>query len=114
MTDDDTITLADAAKHYGYSVYTLRAEADRGRLVIYKIGKRFYTTPADIKEMVIQCRVELKERASISIRSVRSTPSETERASSALAAARETAERLKGSSRNTLGKSIAPNHRVRQ
>lgn len=112
--DDDTITLADAAKHYGYSVYTLRTEADRGRLVIYKIGKRYYTTPADIKGMVAQCRVDLKDRASISIRSVRNTPSETERASSALAAARETAERLKNSSRNTLGKNTALSHRVRQ
>jgi hypothetical protein len=32
--DDDTITLKDAAKHFGFSVYTLRTEADRGRLAI--------------------------------------------------------------------------------
>lgn len=38
--DDDTITLKDAASHFGFSVYTLRTEADRGRLAIYKIGKR--------------------------------------------------------------------------
>jgi hypothetical protein len=89
-------------------------EADRGRLVIYKIGKRYYTTPADIKGMVAQCRVDQKAPDSTWIRRARNTPSETERASSALAAARETAERLKNSSRNTLGKSIALNHRVRQ
>lgn len=112
--DDDTITLKDAAQHFGFSVYTLRTEADNGRLTIYKIGKRLYTTPADIKEMVRQCRVVQKAQGFTSIRSVRNTPSETERASSALAAARETAERLKNSSRNTLGKSIALNHRVRQ
>jgi hypothetical protein len=112
--DDDTITLVDAAKHYGFSVHTLRTEADRGRLVIYKIGKRYYTTPADIKGMVAQCRVDQKAPDSTWIRRARNTPSETERASSALAAARETAERLKNSSRNTLGKSIALNHRVRQ
>ena len=59
--DDDTITLKDAAKHFGFSVYTLRTEADRGRLAIYKIGKRYYTTPADVTEMVQQCRVDQKD-----------------------------------------------------
>ena len=112
--DDDTITLADAAKHFGFSVHTLRTEADRGRLTIYKIGARYYTTPADIKEMVAQCRVVQKAPDSTLIRRARNTPSETERASSALAAARETAERLKSSSRSTLGKNIALSHRVRQ
>lgn len=47
--DDDTITLKDAAEHFKFSVYTLRTEADRGRLTIYKIGKRYYTTPADVR-----------------------------------------------------------------
>lgn len=112
--DDDIITLKDAALHFGFSVYTLRTEADNGRLTIYKIGKRYYTTPADIKEMVNQCRVDLKAPDFTSIRRARNMPSETERASSALAAARETAERLKSSSRNTLGKSIALSHRARQ
>jgi hypothetical protein len=112
--DDDTITLADAAEHFGFSVYTLRAEADRGKLAIYKIGKRYYTTPGDIKEMVRQCRVDQKAPDSISTRSARIGSSETERASSALAAANEIAQRLKNSSRNTLGKNIALPHRVRQ
>lgn len=112
--DDDTITLKDAAQHFGFSVYTLRAEADRGRLAIYKIGKRYYTTPADVKEMVKACRVDQKGHGFTSIRSAVNGPSETDRASSALAAARESAERLKNSSRNTLGKSIALPHRTRQ
>lgn len=112
--DADTITLKDAARHFGFSVYTLRTEADRGRLTIYKIGKRYYTTPADVKEMVRQCRVEQKGQGFTSIRSASSGLSETERASSALAAANETALRLKNSSRNTLGKSIALPHRARQ
>jgi hypothetical protein len=47
--DHDTITLRDAAKHFGFTVSTLRAEADRGRLALYRIGKRLYTTPADIR-----------------------------------------------------------------
>jgi DNA-binding transcriptional MerR regulator len=112
--ETDTITLADAAQHFGFSVSTLRAEADRGRLTIYRIGRRLYTTPADIKEMVQQCRVDQKARGFISTRSVSNTSSETERASSALAAARETALKLKGSSRNTSVISIGRNRQVRR
>lgn len=113
ISDADTITLKDAAQHFGFTVWTLRAEADRGRLTIYKIGKRYYTTPADIKEMIQQCRVEQKGRAFTLIQNVNTGSSETERASSALAAANETALKLKNSSRNTLGKSIALPRRVR-
>lgn len=111
--DNDTITLQDAAKHFGFSVYTLRTEADRGRLVIYKIGRRYYTTPADVKEMVRLCRVDQKGRDFTLIKNAVNSPSETERLSSAQAAARESAEKLKNSSRNTLGKSIALPRRVR-
>ena len=113
IADTDTITLKDAAQHFGFSVYTLRTEADRGRLAIYKIGKRYYTTPADIKEMVNQCRVDQKGRGFTLIRSAGSTSSETERSLSALAAANETALRLKNSSRNTLGKSTDLPRRAR-
>jgi replication initiation and membrane attachment protein DnaB len=94
-------------------VYTLRAEADRGRLTIYKVGKRYYTTPGDVKEMVKQCRVEQKVLDSTSIRREINSSSETERVSSALAAAQESALRLKNSSRNTLGKNIALPRRAR-
>lgn len=113
VKDDDTITLKDAAAYFGFSVWTLKAEAERGKLTIYKIGKRFYTTPADVKEMVRLCRVGQKDQGFISIQGVSSTLSETDRASSALAAANETALRLKNSSRNTLGKSIALPRRAR-
>lgn len=111
--DDDTITLKDAADHFGFSVYTLRTEAYRGRLTIYKIGKRYYTTPADVKEMVRQCRVDQKAPDSTSIRSAINSSSETEHASSALAAAREIALKLKNSSRSTLGKNIDLPRRAR-
>lgn len=111
--DDDTITLRDAASHFGFSVWTLRSEAGRGRLAIYKIGKRYYTTPADVKEMVRLCRVDQKAPDSISIRAAANGSSETERVSSALAAAKETALKLKNSSRSTLGQSIALPRRAR-
>jgi hypothetical protein len=65
MTDNDTITLKDAASHFGFSVYTLRAEAERGHLTTYKIGKKLYTTPADVREMVTKCRVSQNALGSI-------------------------------------------------
>jgi hypothetical protein len=69
MTDDDKpMTLKEAARDSGFTVSTLRAEADRGRLTIYQIGTRHYTTRADIRGMVQKCRVEPKVRDSISIR----------------------------------------------
>jgi hypothetical protein len=111
--DDDTITLKDAANHFGFSVYTLRAEAERGKLAIYKIGKRFYTTPGDVKEMVRQCRVDQKAPDSTSIRKEINSSYATERVSSALAAAQESALRLKNSSKSTLGRSIALPRRAR-
>ena len=113
IEDSDTITLKDAAQHFGFKVWTLRAEADRGRLTIYKIGKRYYTTPADVKEMVRLCRVDQKAPDFTLIKAARNLPSETERASSALAAASETALRLKNSSRNTLGRNINLSRRAR-
>lgn len=112
--DGDAITLLDAAKHFGFTVSTLRAEADRGRLTIYKIGKRYYTTPADIREMVHQCRVAQKAPDSTSIRKEINGSSATDRASSALAAVQETMLRLRSSSKSTSATSTGPNLRARQ
>jgi hypothetical protein len=112
-SDSDPITLKDAAEHFGFSVYTLHTEANRGRVAIFKIGKRWYTTPGDIKEMVNRCREDQKARGFTLIRNANNSSSETDRASSALAAANETALRLKNSSRNTLGKNIALPRRAR-
>jgi hypothetical protein len=53
--DDEPIPLADACKlfpHARLTVSTLRAEADRGRLEIFRLGKRDYTTPRAMNEMV--------------------------------------------------------------
>lgn len=112
--DNNTITLKDAANHFGYTVSTLKAEAERGRLTIYKIGKRLYTTPADIMEMVVQCRVDRKAHGFTLIRNENNGSSATERASSALAAAQETALRLKNSSRNISAKSTSQSRQVRR
>ena len=113
-SDQDAITLKDAASHFGFTVSTLKAEAGRGRLTIYKIGKRYYTTPADIREMVNQCRVEQKGRAFTLIRGADSGLSETDRASSAQAALNETMLRLRNSSLNTSATSTGRNRQVRR
>lgn len=49
--DHDTITLKDAASHFGYTVDTLRAEADRGRLTIYKIGRSYRVQRKDVEAL---------------------------------------------------------------
>ena len=107
MTDEDPITLKDAANRFGFTVCTLRAEANRGRLTIYKIGKKLWTTPADLREMIQKCRVEQKAHDFILIRNGSSGSSETDRASFARAAANETVLRLKNISRSTSAKSIS-------
>lgn len=111
--DDDPITLKDAAQHFGFTVLTLRAEADRGRLTIYKIGRRYYTTPADVKMMVQQCRVERKARGSISTRTAESGLSETARTSAALDALRNTINARKSSSGTTSRANTSPSRQQR-
>lgn len=114
LTQSDTpITLADAAQHFGFTVLTLRAEADRGRLTIYKIGRRYYTTPADVMQMVQLCRVEQKARVSISTRRDVSGSSETARISAARGALRQTLAGLKSSSRTTSTANTRSNRQQR-
>jgi hypothetical protein len=102
--DTDTITLADAAQHFGFTVLTLRAEAERGRLTIYKIGKRYYTTPAAIREMVELCRVQKPRPVSTSTPRADNGLSGTADALSARDALSLTVERLK----NSLGDTSRP------
>src|SRR5580704_7829237 len=88
--DDDPITLAEACKlfpHAKLTVSTLRAEAARGRLAIFRLGKRDYTTSSSMREMVRLCREENRRPGSTSTRNANNGLSETERTSSALAAA---------------------------
>lgn len=88
MNDDDPITLNEACVVFRGTLTpsTLRAEADRGRLTIFKIGRRYYTTKHDVELMVSKCRDEAKAPGSTSTKNVEHGPSETERAQSARAA----------------------------
>jgi hypothetical protein len=114
LADDHPLSLKEAAQQFGFTVSTLPAEAARDRLTIYKIGKKHYTTAADIREMIKLCRVEQKGRDFTLIRGGNSGLSETERASSALAAANETVLKLKSSSRSTSATSISRSHQARR
>src|SRR5262245_61149788 len=62
VKDHDTLTLREAADRFGLPVSTLRVEGARGKLMVYRIGKRFYTTPADVKQLVRRRRIEFMAR----------------------------------------------------
>ena len=56
---DDPITLAEACKLFPrahFTPSTLRAERDRKRLNIFRLGRRDYTTEADMRAMVRSSR----------------------------------------------------------
>ena len=98
------ITLADACDLFPsskFKVSTLRAEAARGRLCIFRIGRRDYTTEASIREMVRKCQDAARHRGSTSTRSATSGLSETDRISSARAALNQTVVELRKGSRRT-------------
>lgn len=107
--DTDPITLAEACETIfrgSMTVATLRAEAARGKLAIFKIGRRIYTTQASVREMIALCRVAPKDRGCISIAKETNTSSETVRLSCVQAALDTKLRELKSSlpnisSRNT-------------
>ena len=72
----------------------------RERLTIYKVGRKHYTDPADMREMLKLCRVEPNRPVFISTRNVNAGLSETDSVSSALARAKESAAKLKKPSPN--------------
>lgn len=93
MQDNDPITLAQAAELFGIGVATLRAEADRGRLTIYRIGRQDRTTINDIRAMVERCRVSRKGRGFTLIQDDESGLSEMAAVSSARDALKATLSR---------------------
>ena len=98
MSDDEPITLGEACELYPRSRLTkstLRAEAARGRLTIFRIGKRDYTTVAFMRDMVRRCQDEDYRRNSISTRQEASGLSEMDNALSAQAALNQTVVALK-------------------
>jgi len=112
MTDDDPIPLREALRLFPkaqLTLSTLRAEAARGHLDIFRMGKRDYTTPKSMREMVRRCREESRHRGSTSIRNGANGSSETVEASSALAALKQTVTALKAGLPRISGKSTRRN-----
>jgi hypothetical protein len=107
MTDTpiDLLTLRQAAELYGLKVATLRAEAARGRLAVFRMGKSDYTSHAAMQLMVKRCQDADPRHACISTGPGAPGASETERMSSARAALRQTIEGLKKGSPNTSARS---------
>ncbi len=65
MSADDPITLVEACKLFPMArltVSALRAEHSRGRLNIFRLGRRDYTTEAEMREMVRRCQTEDRRR----------------------------------------------------
>jgi hypothetical protein len=108
MSTDSPITLSEACRLFpraGLKVSTLRTAADKGELVIFKLGRQYHTTPADMDEWVKRCRDEGRRRAYGSTDDASNGSSETEELSSAQAAASNTVEMLKKLSQNTSDES---------
>ena len=106
---DRPMSLKHAAELFGIGVATLRAERNRGRLHIFRIGRQDMTTIADMREMVERCRDAAKVPAYTSIsREVRrgNTPYET--AAASLDSAEQTLLKLRSDFRNTLRGSTSP------
>ena len=92
--DDDPITLSEASEivlRGAVTVSTLRAEIRRGNLVVERIGKNLFTTPADIREMRRRCRVQQSRPASISEKTNRQkmAPTDTSGSSATATGTRE-------------------------
>jgi hypothetical protein len=102
--DERPLTLKEAADLYHMTVSTLRAEADRGRLEVFRIGKRDYTTLYSLREMVKKCRENDPRRASTLTQNASSGLSETEQASAAQAALKQTVLALRSGLPPTSGR----------
>ena len=95
---DEPITLADACKllpHAKLKLSTLRSEAARGRLEVFRLGRRDYTTPEAMRKMVRLCRENDPRRDCISTAQDNNGLSATGHVLSARAALNRTVTALK-------------------
>jgi hypothetical protein len=112
MNDDLPLTLKEASDLYRLKVSTLRAEAGRGRLDVFRIGRRDYTTLEALKDMVRKCQEDARRRASTSTQDASSGSSETARASSAQAALSMSVQALRSGLPNISAKTHAATVRI--
>ena len=105
--EDRPLTLKEAGELYRLKISTLRAEGARGRLDIFRLGKRDYTTLESLRSMVRKCQEEGRRRASTSTQGGDNGSSATEQASSAQAALKQTVTALKHGLPRISGKSTS-------
>jgi hypothetical protein len=111
IEDDDPITLAEASEVVlkgAISEATLRAEIRRGNLMVERIGKNLFTTPAYIKRMREKCRVQSSRPDSTSAKTKAANGSGSSGTGTAIdeqVALKAIAKALKGGSLNTSRKS---------
>src|SRR5262249_14774591 len=100
MIDERPLTLAEACRLFGgtFTPHTLRAEAARGRLNIFRLGWRDYVTLSNLREMVRKCQEDARHLACTSTDRVDNGLSATARASLERAALNQTAIMLKNGS----------------
>lgn len=102
--EDDPITLQEAVDMVfrgTVKVSTLRVEALRGNVEIFKVGRRHFTTLRSVRGMMDKCREKRKARGSILTASANNGPSEMEQATTARVALNQTLQGLRRSLRNT-------------
>jgi hypothetical protein len=109
LIDDDPITLTEASElvlRGKVTISALRAEIKRGNLVVERIGKNLFTTPAAIRQMREKCRVMPNHPDSTSEATENKTSgsSVTEEKTDELAALRASVTALKSGSLSTLRK----------
>jgi hypothetical protein len=88
LAGEDLIPLTDVPALFPKArlkLATLRAEVSRGRLKVFMIGRRQYTTRSDLNEMLKACREAANRPASTSTRPAVSGSSATVPPSSGLA-----------------------------
>jgi hypothetical protein len=100
LADNAAIPLKDIPELFPesrFTLSTLRVEAGRGRLRVFRLGRRDYTTPSDVREMIRQCRDADPRRASFSTRKDANGSSKTVAPESALAALRQSVAKPRSS-----------------
>lgn len=103
-SEDDPVTLQEACDivfRGVVKVSTLRLEATRGHLEIFKVGRRLFTTLRSVREMREKCRENPKGHGFTATELAKRSLSEMDQSSSALVALSQKTRELKRSSRNT-------------
>ena len=93
------LTIPEAAEQLGVPPGSLRTAAERNGLLV-KIGRAVRIDPNDIQELIKKCRDKQKDPASTAMSTGSGTSATTAECSNQRAL--ETAEKLKGRSRDTL------------